>query len=97
MSQKYEYPPELIEYLTEKEAEGSEIIISPNEDSTLFIVTQKDFSDWITLLEWTPGEKEAEMVHVSGRAFERLQSEMLRKQLEKNAYRPLAMINEASK
>ena len=67
----HKYPQDLVDYLTEQESEGNEIFITQNDDSTIFIVVQKDLKDWYSIIEWYEGEDKYNHVNICGKAVSR--------------------------
>lgn len=49
---EYEYPQKLVDFLTEQEAEGSEIFTTQNDDSTIWIITYPRLNEYVSILEW---------------------------------------------
>ena len=71
---EYKYPQELVDFLTEQEAEGSEIFTTQNEDSTVWIITYPSLKDYISILEWYPGEVKYSHVNLMGKSLKRFKS-----------------------
>ena len=71
---EYEYPQELIEFLTEKEAEGSEIFTTQNNDSTVWIVTYPDLPDYVSIIVYYQNSPDYSHVDLMGKALKRFKS-----------------------
>lgn len=68
----YEYPIDLIEYLTEQESEGNEIFTTSTEDGTVWIIKFDGLDKWLGYIEWYEGQSEWTLVNICGKAFDRL-------------------------
>jgi len=68
----YEYPQKLIDFLTEQEADGAEIVTTHNETSAVWIIKPSGLSDWYVVIEWMEGMDDFKLVNISGRALKRL-------------------------
>jgi hypothetical protein len=68
----YEYPQNLIDYLTEQESEGNEIFITHTNDAVAFIIPQKGLDKWVVYIEWYNGQDGFELVNITASAFDRL-------------------------
>lgn len=77
---EYKYPKELVDFLTEQEAEGSEIFTTQNSDSTIWIITYPSLKDYVSLLEWYQGEDTYAHVNLMDKALKRFR--MVIKEME---------------
>lgn len=68
----YQYPKDLIEYLTEEEAEGAEIFATQSEDATCWILKPSNLPDWYVVITWYEGQEDYSMVNITGKALKRL-------------------------
>jgi hypothetical protein len=68
----YEYPQNLMDYLTEQEYDGNEIFITHTNDGVAFIIPQKSFHKWVVYIEWYNGQDDFELVNITASAFDRL-------------------------
>ena len=71
---EYKYPQELVDFLTEQEAEGSEIFTTQNEDSTVWIITYPSLKNYYSILEWYSHEKTWTHTNLMGKALKRFVS-----------------------
>lgn len=70
----YKYPQDLIDYLTEQEADGRDIFITQNEDGTVFMIPHSE--EWVIFITWYDGEDKFNMVNICGKSFNRLKKLM---------------------
>lgn len=73
----YQYPKDLIDFLTEQESEGAEIFTTQTLDETMWIVKGPYSTVQYTLVTWS--ENDAERWHrvtLSGMAISRLKKVM---------------------
>lgn len=68
----YKYPEALIDYITQQESEGSEIITTHILDGTMWIITPQGLDKWIVLLTWYDGEESFTLTNISGKALDRV-------------------------
>lgn len=77
---EYKYPQELVDFLTEQEAEGSEIFTTQNSDSTIWIITYPSLKDYVSIIEWYQEEDTYTHVNLMDKALKRFK--MVIKELE---------------
>jgi hypothetical protein len=68
----YEYPKDLIDYLTEQESEGNEIFTTTNEDGTVWFIIPNGLKKWIVMVERYEGQNKFSTVNICAKAFDRL-------------------------
>lgn len=68
----YEYPNDLIEYLTEQESEGAEIFTTQCVDGTMWIIKPESLDRWYVLVTWYEGDNKFNMVNLCGKSVDRL-------------------------
>lgn len=68
---EYKYPQELVDFLTEQEAEGSEIFTTQNSDSTIWIITYPSLKDYVSIIEWYQEEDTYTHVNLMNKALKR--------------------------
>lgn len=73
---EYQYPKDLIDYLTEQEADGCEIFTTQSSDGAVWMVVPRGLDKWVVYIEWFQGENTYSMVNVCEKAFDRLKKVM---------------------
>ena len=69
----YEYPKRLIDYLTEMESEGHEIITTHVVEGTMWIIDcREQMEDWLILVQWYEGNEDFDTVNINGKGYHRL-------------------------
>lgn len=68
----YKYPKALVDYLTERESEGSEIFTTQCEDGTMWIIKTNGLENWYILISWYEGDRDYNMVNLCGKSVSRL-------------------------
>jgi|AntRauTorckE6833_2_1112554.scaffolds.fasta_scaffold01063_25 hypothetical protein len=71
----YEYPQNLIDFLTEQGSEGSEIFIcqSSEADEVIFYIIPSSLENWLIICSWGVYMDDFSIINITGKAFDRME------------------------